>query len=167
MRSLVTSELFRTLPGRGLATLRFNFRGVEGSGGEHTGGTAEHLDIEAGIDATGRAGTGPAAGRRRLVLRRRCGADRVDARLAGWFLIAPPLRVVPLEAMVAAHDPRPKRLAVGEHDQFRSPDSARAVTADWSDTEVIVIAGADHFFAGRTDKLAELVTRFATSRSSG
>src|SRR5262245_25146438 len=35
MRSLVPSELFRQLPARSIAALRFNFRGVEGSEGDH------------------------------------------------------------------------------------------------------------------------------------
>jgi alpha/beta superfamily hydrolase len=86
-----------------------------------------------------------------------------DPRLAGWFLIAPPIRVVRIDAMAAAHDPRPKRLAVPEHDEFRPPDSARAVTADWVNTTIEVVAGADHFFAGRTAKVAELFLAFAGS----
>jgi uncharacterized protein len=161
MRSLVTSELFRILPERGVATLRFNFRGVEGSGGHHSGGVDEHLDIEAGLDLL----AGLAPGLRLFVAGWSFGADVAltvgDERLAGWCLIAPPLRSVPVEAMVAAHDPRPKLLVVGEHDQFRPPASAQAFTAHWVATEVVAIAGADHFFAGRTDKVAELVVRFA------
>ncbi len=71
MRSLVTSELFRSLPGRGVAALRFNFRGVEGSEGTHGEGRTERLDVEAAIDALA-AG----AATRRIV--------DVPLVLAGW-----------------------------------------------------------------------------------
>ncbi len=161
MRSLVTSELFRTLPDAGLATLRFNFRGVEGSEGHHAAGADEHLDVEAGIEAL----VGLAPGLPLVLAGWSFGADValtvVDDRLAAWFLVAPPLRVVPLDTMAAAHDPRPKLLAVGEHDPFRPPASAAEITAAWANTEVVTVAGADHFFAGRTDKLAELLVDLA------
>src|SRR5574341_1683819 len=51
MRSIVISELFRALPARGVACLRFNFRGVEGSSGTHDEGRAERADALAAIDA--------------------------------------------------------------------------------------------------------------------
>jgi len=160
MRSLVTSELFRTLPGRGLAVVRFNFRGVGGSDGEHGAGVDERLDIEAGLDAL----TALAPGLPLVIGGWSFGADValtvVDPRLAGWFLVAPPIRIVRVDSMAAAHDPRPKRLAVPEHDEYRPPDSARAATADWVNTSIEVIAGADHFCAGRTDKVADLLVAF-------
>jgi alpha/beta superfamily hydrolase len=150
MRSLVTSELFAALPARGLTVLRFNFRGVGASGGDHGGGTAEHADVVAAIDAVATGGPdGP------LVLAGwSFGADVsltvVDERLAGWFLVAPPLRTVPVEAFVAASDPRPKRFTIPERDQFRPPDAVREITAGWLDSEIRVVPGADHFLVGRT-----------------
>ena len=61
--------------------------------------------------------------------------------------------------MAAAHDPRPKLLAVGEHDPFRPPASAAGVTEGWADTELVTVAGADHFFAGLTARPSELLFR--------
>jgi alpha/beta superfamily hydrolase len=173
MRSLVTSELFRTLPERGLAVLRFNFRGVGDSEGSHGAGVDERLDLQAAIDALAAAdpGSGGTAGGGRagvplVVAGWSFGADValtvIDERLAGWFLIAPPIRIVRLEAMTAARDPRPKLLAVPEHDEFRPPASAREVTADWVNTRIEVVAGADHYFAGRTAKVADLLSDFLT-----
>jgi alpha/beta superfamily hydrolase len=160
MRSLVTSELFRALPPTGVATLRFNFRGVEGSEGTHGGGVDERHDVVAAIDRL-RAST-PAAP---LVLAGwSFGADVsasvLDERLAGWFLIAPPLRVLPARDFVVGPDPRPKHLAVPEHDMFRPPESAREATADWVNTTVEEIAGADHFLVGRTAKVATSLLAF-------
>lgn len=163
MRSLVTSELFRTLPDQDLAVVRFNFRGVGSSGGVHGDGVDERHDLVAGIDHLATL----TAGIPLVIAGWSFGADVAltvdDERLAGWFLIAPPLRVV--DAMVAAHDPRPKLLAVPEHDEYRPPASAREVTADWVNTDLEVVAGADHYLAGRTSKVADLLTAFVASIS--
>jgi alpha/beta superfamily hydrolase len=161
MRSLVTSELFRGLPGHGVSVLRFNFRGVERSEGTHGGGRDERQDITAALDAmAARAGDVP------LVL---CGwsfgADVsltvTDPRIAAWYLIAPPLRVVPMEEMGAATDPRTKHVLVPENDQFRPPDSLRAATAGWISTEIEEVPGAGHFLVGKTDAAVESVAAFA------
>lgn len=163
MRSLVISELFRLLPGEGIAVLRFNFRGVGDSAGEHGHGRGEHADVQTAID---RLATATPA--RPLVLAGwSFGADVsltvLDERLAGWFLIAPPLRVLPDEAFVVGHDPRPKLLVVPEHDEFRPPEPAREATAGWTNTSIEVMAGADHFLVGRTAKAAQLLTAFVQS----
>lgn len=159
MRSIVTSELFRVLPGAGLAVLRFNFRGVGTSTGTHDAGVGERNDIVAAIDAM-------SAARPDLPLFLSgwsFGGDTsltvVDERIAAWIPCAPTLRVVPLDEITAAAgvDPRPKVLIVPEHDSFRDPTSAIEATATWRATEVIPVAGADHFFVGRTDRVATIV----------
>jgi alpha/beta superfamily hydrolase len=163
MTSLVTSELFRTLPANGLAVLRFNFRGVGGSAGEHGHGVDEQLDVVAAIDAlSGRVPELPL-----ITAGWSFGADVslavADPRIRGWFCVAPPLRVLPLDDLVAAHDPRPKLLAVPEHDQFRPPGPARELTVGWEATTIEVVSGADHFCVGRTDRVAELCVGFVAS----
>ena len=68
MRSIVISALFGALPDAGVTCLRFNFRGVEGSGGVHDEGDGERRDASAAIDAL------DAADRRR----------RIPLVLTGW-----------------------------------------------------------------------------------
>jgi alpha/beta superfamily hydrolase len=171
MRSLVTSELFRALPLRGLSVLRFNFRGVEGSEGTHGGGVDEHDDVIAALDAIAaqRPGTGvrgrEADARTPLVLAGwSFGADVslsvIDDRIDGWFLIAPPLRVLRDDAFVAAHDPRPKCFVVPERDQFCPPSALRQRTAGWSNVDVNEVPGADHFLVGRTRAAVDLLVGF-------
>jgi len=160
MRSLVPSELFRLLPDRGWAVLRFNFRGVERSEGSHGGGTDESQDVEAAIDwLAGHSEDLPL-----VVAGWSFGADvslRVtDPRVTGWVAIAPPLRIVDPATMGASTDPRPKLLIVPEHDQFDPPDRVRTVTHDWVATRIEVVPGADHFLVGRTDLVAQLVGDF-------
>jgi alpha/beta superfamily hydrolase len=160
MRSIVPGTLFAALPEAGVAVLRFNFRGVGGSEGDYDEGVGERKDVVAAIDALAPITEGlPLA-----LAGWSFGADTSlavgDERIAGWCCMAPPLRVVKLEDMVAAHDPRPKLLVVPEHDQYRPPDSAREATADWVNTRLEVVPGSDHFFVGRVDRVPPLVIDF-------
>lgn len=160
MRSLVPSELFRLLPAHGIAVLRFNFRGVEGSEGSYGGGEAEVADVAAAVDVLGAATPGLPL----VVVGWSFGADvslrAADPDVAGWVPVAPPLRIVDPEVMATAGDPRPKLLVVPEHDQFDPPERVRRVTAGWAATRIEVVAGADHFLVGRTDRVADLVVGF-------
>ena len=158
MRSLVTAALFDALPAAGVAALRFNFRGVGASSGSHSGGRLERLDVVAAID--GVRADDRLAGLPVVAAGWSFGADIAlavdDERLAGWFAAAPPLAVLPPDDLVAGADPRPKVLAVPQHDEFCPPDAARALTAAWAGTRVEVVTGADHFLVGRTDRVVEL-----------
>jgi alpha/beta superfamily hydrolase len=163
MRSLVTSELFGALPGRGLSVLRFNFRGVGASEGAYGGGVDERADVVAALDA--QAGEAPL-----LVLAGwSFGADVAlavtDERLAGWFLVAPPLRTG--DAFPAASDPRPKWFTIPERDQFRPPDGVREVTDGWVNVDIGVVPGADHFLVGRTQAAVDRLDRFVDALSRG
>ena len=159
MRSLVISALFEALPARGYSCLRFNFRGVERSTGTHDEGRNELLDVQAAVDAA----AGARADAEPLVLAGwSFGADMTlctpDPRLAGWVGIAPPLRFRS-DFDAVAHDARPKLLVLGQHDEFRDPASVVEGTDAWAATEIDVIAGASHFFVGRTQRVVELVAR--------
>lgn len=150
MRSIVISELFRALPERDVACLRFNFRGVERSTGTHDEGRAECADAGAAIDAL--AGSVPPS--TPVVLAGwSFGGDVAlsvhDERLAAWLVIAPPLHFAQVGPVAA--DPRPKHLVLAEHDEYRSPDEIIAATSDWIATTVEVVSGASHFFVGRTE----------------
>lgn len=160
MRSIVPGTLFTALPPAGVAALRFNFRGVKGSEGSYGEGVGERADVVAAVDVLA-----PITEGLPLVLAGwSFGADTAlgvgDERVGGWFAVAAPLRVVKLEDMVAAHDPRPKLLVVPEHDQYRPPDSATEAVAEWANTRLEVIPGADHFLVGRVDRVPPLCLDF-------
>jgi alpha/beta superfamily hydrolase len=163
MRSIVVSALFDALPDLGVAALRFNFRGVEASGGEHDYGDGERQDAHVAMDSLAdRLPTGAPL----ILAGWSYGADVTlsvhDERLAAWFAIAAPLRFVH-DVEAVAEDPRPKLLALAERDEIRSPAEISAEVATWVNTTVVVVPGASHFFIGRTDTLVvharELVDR--------
>jgi alpha/beta superfamily hydrolase len=161
MRSIVTSALFEHLPARRVACLRFNFRGVEHSAGASTEGRDEPQDVQAAVEAASAA----VPGRPLVVAGWSFGADMAltaaDARISGWALIAPPLRFrPPADYEPVARDARPKVVVLAEHDEFRPPAQVRAFIRDWASTRVEEVAGASHFFVGRTERVVALVDDF-------
>jgi hypothetical protein len=160
MRSIVIGALFDALPADGFTVLRFNFRGVERSTGAHDDGKGELLDVHAAVDA---AAAIRADGEPLVLTGWSFGADMtlatVDRRLAAWVAIAPPLRFR-TDFGGVARDARPKLLVLGQHDEFRDPASVVDATSDWNSTEIDVIAGASHFFVGRTDRVVDAVRAF-------
>lgn len=164
MHTPVGDALFRALPKLEIAALRFNFRGVEGSGGTHDNGVGEQLDVVAAID-----GLKTAVGSEvpLVVTGWSFGADVslavTDDRIAGWVAIAPPIRVLEPDAFGAGSDPRPKRLLVPEHDQFNPPTSAEKRSAAWTSTSIHVVTQADHFLAGKLSELVDQTADFINS----
>jgi alpha/beta superfamily hydrolase len=160
MRSIVISALFEALPRLGVACLRFNFRGVEGSAGTHGDGADEPLDVLAALDVLS-AELHPAVPV--TLVGWSFGADMAlsvgDPRLAGWVAIAPPLRY-PRATQTVGDDPRPKLVILAEHDEFRSPAEVEEATARWVHTERILVAGASHFFVGRTERVVDATAEF-------
>jgi alpha/beta superfamily hydrolase len=170
MRSIVIGALFGALPSAGVVCLRFNFRGVEASTGAFDGGRGEREDVRAAIAAL-HAELPPDVPL--LLTGWSFGADVAlsvhDAPISAWLAIAPPLRFAELGDLPT--DPRPKLVALAEHDEYRPPDEVAAAVAPWSATDVVVVPGASHFFVGRTDRLVELaiayVDRLTTPHRSG
>jgi len=164
MRSMVPGELIEALPALGVATLRFNFRGMGASEGSFEDGVGERLDVIAAIGALHDVAEGlPLA-----VVGSSFGADTAltvdDARVSAWCACAPPLRQERLPDMTSvARDERPKTLVVAERDQYRRPDDVAEVTSAWVNTRIETIPGADHFFVGRVHLVVAAVEQFMLS----
>lgn len=163
MRAGVISDLFRALPAHGVTTLRFNFRGVERSEGAWDEGRREQDDVTAAVDAL--AATVPPALPLHLV-GWSFGADMAlsvrHGRVASWCAIAPPLRfVADLDAVGA--DPRPKHVVLGALDDVVDADRITAIATTWRSTTVATIAGATHFFVGRSAEVVAAVHGVCTS----
>ncbi len=161
-RDTVVAGLCRGLVDAGLRVLRFDFRGVGGSGGSHGGGQPERADLIAAIDLLA------AEGLEVMIAGYSFGADVAlsvahDAA-SDWLVAAPPLMVFPVEDLVAGPDPRPVQLIVGADDETAPPSRIAVATADWVATETTVVDSADHFFSGAAGQLAEIVGAAARRR---
>jgi alpha/beta superfamily hydrolase len=136
---------------RHLVTLRFNFRGVGGSTGEHGGGITERGDVSAAIDHLAAVVPRDAP----LVL---CGysfgaavvAQAVAERpVAGLVMIAPPLGLAELAPLSAWPDAVSALVVAGSRDEYCPREALDRLAGERPHATVRVIEGANHFFFGK------------------
>jgi uncharacterized protein len=148
---------------RNLATLRFNFRGAGASTGQHDDGRGEQDDVRAALaDLRRRLPDGAAV----ALAGYSFGAAMAAAvaqktTVAGLALIAPPLRMRALEAPAAVSGP--VLVVVGAEDQYCPPAALEGLRESIPDATVTVLEGADHFFFGSLDALAEALEGWAAA----
>jgi uncharacterized protein len=144
----VVDSLFHGLAENGVATLRFDFRGVGASEGSFGGGSDERLDAEAALAAAAEAAPGAPLWSCGYSFGGDVALSVGHPGLAGWVAVAPPMAVVASEPPAARSD-RPVVLVVGAHDQFCPPAAARQAVGAWPRARVVEIEMADHFLVGR------------------
>lgn len=165
MENELVVRLASALGAAGLATLRFDFRGVGASGGRHDKGRGEVDDVRAAaavlrarVAVAKVALVGYSFG---SVMAMQAAA--VDASgVTGVVAIGPPVRMVSLDFLAGCR--LPIAFVVGDRDQFcpvATLESVRARCAPGSTQTVI--AGADHFFGAQLAALAERVVALVTA----
>jgi hypothetical protein len=146
----------------GWATLRFNFRGVGQSEGEHSGGSGEADDAAAAVDFLARE---LAISSQKIVLAGYSfgamaalnAAPRLTD-LGALMLIALPLRMTEADALQQFKPPI--ILAAGDSDNYCPPAQLQALhQALGSRAQLEIIRGADHFFGGNEAELADALER--------
>ena len=170
MDNPVVLQAVEACAAEGLATLRFNFRGVGRSTGSHDGGKGEQRDLEAALDQLasrlGAPATVAAAGYSfgarvaAAVTARRTG-------LAGLALIAPPLAasVDGLDGLAALS--MPLLVVAGTEDQICPPHALDGLSRSLPRAQIRRIDGADHSFWGGLDELGEAIRAWARGLRSG
>src|SRR5207237_363306 len=122
MDSPVVARIVESCAGRGLATLRFNFRGVGASTGRHDEGRGEQDDVRASLarlqDALGSDGRVALAGYSFGAAV--AAAVAATAPVAGLALVAPPLRVTDVHLPVGVDGP--VLVVAGAEDQYCPAD---------------------------------------------
>ena len=147
--------------GLGLATLRFNFRGVGDSGGTHGGGVGEQDDARAALETLTRATRGAPAAIAGYSFGARIAAQVASAepRIGGLALIAPPLGMYDFAGIEGVR--APMLMVAGTNDSYcPAPDFAR-LGASLPSATLVSIEGADHFFFGKLFPLGEAVAKWA------
>jgi alpha/beta superfamily hydrolase len=149
----VVDAIYRVLPPAGLSVARFDLSSSDPK--------EAHADTLLAIDLVDEP--------RVAIIGYSFGADVAlgiaDARVAGWFAVAPPLRFGGFEAIAA--DPRPKVLMVPELDQFSPPARVTELTSGWSNASVTSLSGADHFLNGHSRLVAEAVRTWVAGLAAG
>ena len=162
MHNKVVHTLARSFVRNGFSTLRFNFRGTEGSQGEYDKGVGELDDALAAIEwmrqkqperPTWLAGFSFGAA---IAIR-----AAVESPVDGLVSVAP---AVYRFARGLDEQPRcPWLIIQGDQDELVEVDE----TIEWVNAlepgpELLVFEGAEHFFHGRLVELREAVQEFVT-----
>ena len=142
----------------GLATLRFNFRGVGASQGTHDQGQGEQEDVQAALALLARR---LPAGRPVALAGYSFGAW-VVARVAatapappGLVLLAPPLGMFGFDALEGYGEA--VLMVAGTRDPYCSVDDLERLAKRLPRPTVEVVEGADHFFFGKLYPLGEAI----------
>ena len=160
MRNKVAHTLARSFARSGFVTLRFNFRGTEGSEGQYDEGIGELDDALAALDWVrhrhpdaplwlGGFSFGAAIAVRAAVA----------TELSGLVSVAP--AVYRFAGNLEGQPRCPWLVIQGDEDELVEVDE----TIEWVNSlepgpELIVIPGAEHFFHGRLNDLREAVMEF-------
>jgi alpha/beta superfamily hydrolase len=155
MHNKVVFRAAKTLHGRGMPVLRFNFRGAGLSEGEHDKGRGEGDDVRAAIDFLEKE----FPGRPLLLAGFSFGAwvglqaGCADARVAA--LVGLGIPVNDSDFSYLRECVKPKLFVQGDRDQFGSAARVEAVFAELPGPKKLVFVGdADHFFTGHLDEMA-------------
>jgi len=162
MSSNVVFSICQTLAEASIAALRFNFRGVGKSQGEFGEGIAEQEDVRAALAFTLSTDN---INRNKIGLVGYSFGGGVAAAVAVREERVKMLALVSPAFMYGGEElkgyKKPKFIIIGEDDDMIAPEEVEeAVEAMPKPKRFELIPGADHFWAGFEDKVAEKVCRF-------
>lgn len=158
MRNSVVETVAQALFDAGISTLRFNFRGVGGSGGHFDEGRGEQEDLlsafafleDRGIKEILPAGYSFGAWVTAEVLARRT--------LAPALFVAPPIELFPFNPENLRK--RVGLIVCGDRDPYCPAEGVQLMATALS-CRLEFITGADHFFMSRETDLADRIATFA------
>jgi alpha/beta superfamily hydrolase len=152
MHNKVIYQTAKTLDTLGIPVLRFNFRGAGLSAGEHDHGRGEQGDVQAALDFLSRefpgvpvvlAGFSFGAW---VGLRAGCECPRVS------HLIGLGIPVNDTDFSFLSRCEKPKLFVHGSGDEHGAIDKVKTLVASLpGENHLVVVEGADHFFAGKLD----------------
>jgi len=166
MLNQVVTTICQKLAEQAVAAFRFNFRGVGGSEGSFGEGITEQEDVKAALDFVlsspdingGKVGLAGYSFGAVVALR----VALQDERASLLVLVSAPLSEPDWEQLKGYG--RPKLLVVGETDQMIPLEGFRQHIKDVPHPEQYhVIPGADHFWAGHEEEVAQKVATFLAS----
>jgi alpha/beta superfamily hydrolase len=139
------------------STLRFNFRGVEGSEGQFENGIGEQEDVKAalaymsgiGKKAIDLAGYSFGAWVNALGLTKFQDAQRL-------IMVSPPVSFIDFSFI--EYNPKIKLVICGTRDEIAEYKKVEKMLPKWNDQALFrVIQGADHFYSGHEEQLIEII----------
>ena len=166
MDNNVVLALALGLAQEGFVTLRFNFRGVGGSQGEHTKGERESEEVQGAIDLIkawpdtfdniGLVGYSFGTS---VIL----GNGELHGEVNAIVLVSPPFRAV--EGTLLKQSEVPAMIVTGDRDRLVDSNQLDAeLTSFNSPPEFKLFDGVDHFWYGQEARLVPEVNRFLNEK---
>jgi uncharacterized protein len=164
MHNKVVFRAAGALNDAGLVTLRINFRGVGQSTGTHDEGRGERDDARAGLDFLNETYADQPIVICGFSFGARVGMEVgiSDDRVANLISIGTPVDKYDFEFLTKCR--KPILFLHGERDEYGRIERLRSLVSEivsHAQTELIIIPGADHFFAGHLNELKQAITSWA------
>jgi len=160
MYNQVVKTLVEVYQNKAFSTLRFNFRGVEGSEGSYDEGKGEQEDVRSALKYVYERG------KRDVDLTGYSFGAWVNAKINDSHslcnrivMISPPVAF--LDFTFLSYNPKIRFVVVGGKDNIAPADKITNVINTWNPkAHFEVIEGADHFYTGKIDSLKSILSRF-------
>ncbi|MFX0058608.1 MAG: alpha/beta hydrolase [Candidatus Hodarchaeota archaeon] len=166
MYNNVVSAIFNLLTQNQISALRFNFRGVGESNGSHTSGSGELTDVKTCIDYLMNQkdfkkificgySYGAAIG---------CSAVNYSEKVIGYCAISFPWDFMGIKYKELAQTEKPKLFIQGDRDDIANYSRFKSHYEFYQNPKkYVIIEGADHFYWGYEDQLANVMLDFYKS----
>jgi alpha/beta superfamily hydrolase len=160
MHNDVVKTVARAYQAMGFGSLRFNFRGVEGSEGHYDEGIGEQDDVKGGLEyllGLGKrnlhlAGYSFGAGVIASGIEKYSQASRV-------ILISPPVNLMSFDVLKGSG--KVDLVIVGEQDSVADAETIRTLVPLWNREALFrMIPETDHFFSGQREALEDSLVNF-------
>jgi alpha/beta superfamily hydrolase len=160
MYNQVVETLAEVYQEKSFSTLRFNFRGVEGSEGSYDEGKGEQEDVRSALEYMNKRG------KREVDLAGYSFGAWVNAKLNDTHslcnrivMISPPVAF--LDFSFLSYNPKIQLVVAGGRDDIAPADKITNVINTWNPkAHLDVIEGADHFYTGEISSLKSILSRF-------
>jgi alpha/beta superfamily hydrolase len=147
------------------STLRFNFRGVEGSEGQFENGVGEQEDVKAALAYMS------GIGKKQIDLGGYSFGAWVNAMGVEKFeeaqrliMVSPPVSFIDFSFL--EFSPKIKLVICGTRDEIAEYKKVEKMLPKWNDQAVLrVIQGADHFYSGYEEELIDIIGAFLRDES--
>jgi alpha/beta superfamily hydrolase len=159
MHNPVVDAIRRAYRLKGVATLRFNFRGTGESEGQHDNGVGEQDDVlaalsflaENGFQPVDLAGYSFGAWVNALTLHR-------GGRSENLVMVSPPVRFIDFASIGSLSGLR--LVVTGSRDEMAPPGVIQQMLPTWNPSAHFdIIDGSDHFYSRRTRQLEDVLGR--------
>ncbi|MGB5420998.1 MAG: alpha/beta hydrolase [Desulfobacterales bacterium] len=159
MHNPVVDAIRRAYRIKGVATLRFNFRGTGKSEGQHDNGTGEQDNVlaalsfltENGFQPVDLAGYSFGAWVNALMLQR-------EDRSENLIMVSPPVGFIDFASI--GRLPGLRLVVTGSRDEIAPPDVIRQMLPTWNPSAHFdIIDGSDHFYSRHTRQLEDILGR--------